>query len=187
ARRRGCAGHRPSPRTPAARRRSHRRAGRQGAFMKIVLSGAFNRHFEALPEYLASALRRLGHQVVPFDHRAFLIPGRLRAGLAFLDRFDHERLNSLLLRLIRRERPDLLIVNQGTVLVRRTVELARALGVRCVNWFSDFPAEFEGGPAALAAPAGCALRVHRTSPRASAPARSAPRPGGRFTPGAVWR
>jgi len=113
--------------------------------MKIVLSGAFNRHFEALPEYLSSALRRLGHQVVPFDHRAFLIPGRLRAGLAFLDRFDHERLNSLLLRLIRRERPDLLIVNQGTVLVRRTVELARALGVRCVNWFSDFPAEFEEG------------------------------------------
>ena len=119
--------------------------------MKIVLSGAFNPHFEALPEYLASALRRLGHQMIVFDHRAFLIPGRLRAGLAFLDRFDRERLNARLVRLIRRERPDLLIVNQGMVLVRRTVEQARACGVRCVNWFSDFPAEFEEGLAIASA------------------------------------
>ena len=113
--------------------------------MKIVLSGAFNPRFEALPEYLASAFVRLGHQVILFNHRAFLIPGRLRASLRFLDRFDHERLNALLVRLIRRERPDLLIVNQGMTLVRRTVEQARAFGVRCVNWFSDFPAEFEAG------------------------------------------
>jgi len=113
--------------------------------VKIVLSGALNPHFEALPEYLASALRRLAHDVSLFDHRAFLIPGRVRARLRFLDRFDRECLNARLARLIRRERPDLLIVNQGVVLEHRTIERARASGVRCVNWFSDFPAEFEEG------------------------------------------
>src|SRR5258705_12992036 len=109
--------------------------------MRIVLSGAFNPHFEALPEYLASALRRLGHDVVPFDHRAFLLPGRLRKHLPLLDRLDRRRLNARLLRTLARARPDVLIVNQGMVLERRTIEQARALGVRCVNWFSDFPAE----------------------------------------------
>ena len=113
--------------------------------MKIVVSCALNPHFEALPEYLALALRRLAHDVSLFDHRAFLIPGRVRARLRLLDRFDRERLNARLARLIRRERPDLLIVNQGVVLEHRTIERARASGVRCVNWFSDFPAEFEEG------------------------------------------
>src|SRR4029077_16012281 len=65
--------------------------------------------------------------------------------LRLLDRFDRERLNARLARLIRRERPHLLIVNQGVVLEQRTVEGARAAGVRCVNWFSDYPAEFEEG------------------------------------------
>jgi len=113
--------------------------------MRIILSGAFNPRFEALPEYLASALRRLGHRVILFDHRAFLIPGRLRARLPLLDRFDRGRLNARLLQTVRRARADLLIVNQGMVLAGRTIQAARASGVRCVNWFSDFPAEFERG------------------------------------------
>jgi spore maturation protein CgeB len=119
--------------------------------MRIVLSGAFNPHFEALPEYLGSALRRLGHDVVPFDHRAFLLPGRLRAALPLLDRLDRRRLNDRLLRVLDSTRADVLIVNQGMVLEGRTIERARALGVRCVNWFSDFPAEFEEGLATAAA------------------------------------
>ena len=113
--------------------------------MKVLLSGALNPRFEALPEYLASALARLGHEVTLFDHRAFLLPGRLRSRHPALQRFDRSRLNARLLRTVRRLRPDLLIVNQGTVLTRCTIEEARASGVRCVNWFSDFPAEFEQG------------------------------------------
>lgn len=113
--------------------------------MKTLLSGAFNPHFEALPEYLSAALSRLGHEVTLFDHRGFLFPGRLRRRGGALDRFDRGRINARLLGLVRRVRPDLLIVNQGTVLTRATIERARDLGVRCVNWFSDFPAEFEAG------------------------------------------
>jgi len=113
--------------------------------MRVLLSGAFNPRFEALPEYLATALRRLGHEVTLFDHRGLLLPGRLRSRVAALERLDRSRLNTRLLKTVRRLRPDLLIVNQGTILTRHTIEQARALGVRCVNWFSDFPAEFETG------------------------------------------
>jgi spore maturation protein CgeB len=119
--------------------------------MRIILSGAFNPQFEALPEYVAAALRRMAHQVILFDHRAFLCPGRLRVRLPVLDRFDRDRLNARLLRLLRREHPDLLIVNQGMILTRRTIEQARSSGVRCVNWFSDYPAEFDEGLAAAPA------------------------------------
>ncbi len=113
--------------------------------MKIILSGALNPRFEALPEYLAAALRGLGHGVVLFDHRAFLIPGRLRTRIPLLDRLDRDRLNARLLGIVRRQRPDLVIVNQGMVLEGRTIETIRAEGTRCVNWFSDFPAEFRKG------------------------------------------
>jgi spore maturation protein CgeB len=113
--------------------------------MKVILSCAPNPRFEALPEYLAAALERLGHDVRLFDHRAFLFPGRLRSALPMLDRLDRRRLNNALLRLIRSVRPETLIVNQGMVLTQHTIEEARALGTRCVNWFSDYPAEFEAG------------------------------------------
>ena len=113
--------------------------------MRIILSGALNPGFEALPEYLAAALRGLGHAVGLFDHRAFLLPGRLRARFPLLDRLDRDRLNARLLGLVRRRRPELAIVNQGMVLEGRTIEAIRAEGTRCVNWFSDFPAEFQKG------------------------------------------
>lgn len=113
--------------------------------MKILFSRAFNPSFEALPDYLASALRSLGHEVIPFDHRAFRLPARIRAASARLSDLDSRRLNAAFLRLARRHRPDLVLVNQGMTIRPATVELVRALGARCVNWFSDYPAEFDSG------------------------------------------
>jgi spore maturation protein CgeB len=119
--------------------------------MRVLLSGAFNPDFEALPDYLAAALRALGHEVSTFDHRAFLLPGRLRARVAFLHRLDRRRLNAALLARARTLRPRLLLVNQGMTIEPATVQAIRDLGVRAVNWFSDYPAEFDLGVAAAPA------------------------------------
>jgi spore maturation protein CgeB len=119
--------------------------------VRILLSCAFNPAFEALPEYLASALRSLGHEVALFDHRAFLLPGRVRATSAALERWDRRRLSRRLVQVARRFRPDQLIVNQGMTIEPAAVRALRADGVRCVDWFSDFPAQYEEG--LLAAPA----------------------------------
>ncbi len=113
--------------------------------MKVLLSCAYNPAFEALPEYLVAACRRLGHRTVLFDHRAYLLPGRIRSRLRSLDRLDRQRLNRKFVKLVRTERPDVVVVNQGTVIQPRSIESARDLGARCVNWFSDYPAEFERG------------------------------------------
>src|SRR6266850_3804952 len=119
--------------------------------MRVLLSGAFNPEFEALPEHLAAALRALGHEVRLFDHRAFLLPGRVRDHAAWLDRIDRLALNARFVGAVRRIQPDLVLVNQGMVLTRGSIERARALGARCVNWFSDYPAEFEAGLAVATA------------------------------------
>lgn len=113
--------------------------------MKVLLSRAFNPSFEALPDYLAAALRRMGHAVTLFDHRAFLLPARLRALCSRLHAFDVARLNAAFLKRVRREHPDLVLVNQGMTIRPDTVRSASALGARCVNWFSDYPAQFEAG------------------------------------------
>jgi len=119
--------------------------------MRVLLSCALNPRFEALPDYLASALRQLGHDVTLFDHRAFLLPGRLRRLSSGLQSLDAARLNRAFERLARRLRPDLALVNQGMTLAPETIRRVRESGVRCVNWFSDYPAELEAG--LLAAPA----------------------------------
>lgn len=171
--------------------------------MRILLSGAFNPSFEAIPEYLVSALRRLGHEVVLFDHRAFILPGRLRARMPLLDRLDRDGLCARFLRAVRRLRPDLVLVNQGMTLPPDAIARARDLGARAVNWFSDFPAELDLGLKAAPAydafylassfaarkhreaghrhaawlPFACDPEVHRPAPAsASAPDREGPTP-----------
>ncbi|HYV18130.1 MAG TPA: glycosyltransferase [Verrucomicrobiae bacterium] len=113
--------------------------------MKVLLSRAFNPAFEALPEYLAAALRRLAHEVALFDHRRFLLPGRARRRVRLLDRLDRARLNRAFLAAARRHGAALVIVNQGMNLEPATILRLRETGVRVVNWFSDFPAEFDLG------------------------------------------
>lgn len=113
--------------------------------MKVLLSRAFNPAFAALPDYLAAALRRQGHDVALFDHRRFLLPGRVRAAAPRLARLDRARLNRAFVRAVRRHQAAMVIVNQGMTIEPRTIARLRDTGVRMVNWFSDFPAEFEAG------------------------------------------
>jgi spore maturation protein CgeB len=114
--------------------------------MKVLLSGAWNPAFEAVPEYLVDALRVAGHRVSCFDHRRFHIPGRIRSRVPLLDRFDTRVLNRRLIRLARSFRPDLLLVIQGAQIAAETVRaIRRETGAVAVNWWMDYPAEFEEG------------------------------------------
>jgi spore maturation protein CgeB len=122
-----------------------------GDAVNVVLSCVRNPDFEALPDYLAAALLRLGHRVTLFDHRRGPVPGRLRRALPGLEAFDRQKLNQSFVRAVRRARADLVVVNQGMRLLPETIRALRSSGVRCINWFSDYPAEFELG--LFAAPA----------------------------------
>ncbi len=119
--------------------------------MKVLFSGAWNPRFEALPEYLVEAFEKEGHQVLPFDHRAFRLPGRIRAAAPPLHRADRKLLNRRLLKEARRFSPDLLLVNQGSSLDPGTIARIRnETGAVTINWWSDYPGEFEEGLASAA-------------------------------------
>ncbi len=113
--------------------------------MRILVSGALNAAFEAVPEYLTAAFARLGHRVALFDHRAYRLPGRLRAALPRLETMERRSLNARLLALARRLRPEVVVVVQGMIVEPDTLARLRDGGARLVNWFADYPAEFEEG------------------------------------------
>ncbi len=114
--------------------------------MRVLFSGSFNPGFEALPEYLSKALRESGHEVSCFDHRERMLPGRVRQRVPSLDRIDSALASRRLLGQARSFRPDLVLVNQGAAIGRRTVEAVRSeTGAITANWWSDYPGEFDEG------------------------------------------
>ena len=56
--------------------------------MKILFSGYHNPHYETVTEYMERALRALGHEVIVYDDRRHIIPGRIRSRVGWLNRLD---------------------------------------------------------------------------------------------------
>ena len=112
--------------------------------MRILFSGYHNPRFMALTEYTERALRALGHELSVFDHRRFLLPGRVRQRLGWAHRLDLARLNRRFVRQAERFQPELVIVNQGANLLPETIDAVRdRTGARMANWFQDYPMQFE--------------------------------------------
>ncbi|MHB8092081.1 MAG: CgeB family protein [Syntrophales bacterium] len=118
--------------------------------MKILFSGHHNPHFLTITEYLEKAIRSLGHELVIFEDRRHLIPGRIRGKLPFLERFDLQIINQRLLKMAGEARPDLAIVTGGHRILPETVEKLKKLGTRAVLWTIDAPIDFQ--PIIAAAP-----------------------------------
>jgi len=105
--------------------------------MRLLFATARNPHFPTITEYVERAARALGHQVVWFDDRRYLLPGRLREAVPWLQRLDTLRLNRELVRAARASRPDLLLCAGGERLLPQTVEAVRAGGVPTALWTID--------------------------------------------------
>jgi spore maturation protein CgeB len=107
--------------------------------MKIVLISNRNPHFVTSVEYIERAFRQAGHDVVFFNDREYVIPGRLRQIFGPLQDWDLERLNRNLLRLVRRIEPDLSISIGGYRLLTATIKELRRTGIRTVLLTTDAP------------------------------------------------
>ena len=75
--------------------------------MKILFTGYHNPHFKTITEYVEKALLSLGHEVISFDDRQYLLPGRLRAGIPLFEQLEIARMNRGLRALARKAKPDL--------------------------------------------------------------------------------
>jgi len=111
--------------------------------MKILFTGYHNPHFSTITEYCEEALSFLGHTVVPFEDRAFVVPGRLRAAVPALARWDLRRLNAMLVSVALKERPDVCIVTGGHRVLPETLDALRAKGIRCALYTIDAPIDFD--------------------------------------------
>ncbi|MBU1044133.1 MAG: glycosyltransferase [Candidatus Omnitrophica bacterium] len=107
--------------------------------MKILFVGYHNPNFISITEYCEKAIRQLGHECIVFDNRSFILPGRVREKLAFLQTWDLQQLNNRLLKLAARENPDLCIVTGGLRISVLTIEKLKQKGIVTVLWTSDPP------------------------------------------------
>ena len=105
--------------------------------LRILLATCRNPHFATITEYVEDALRRQNGPVDFFDDRDYLLPGRLRDAVAFLQTAELRRLNRKLVQRALRTRPDVLLVMGGTRILPSTLMQARQAGIKTVLWTID--------------------------------------------------
>lgn len=111
--------------------------------MRILFSSFHNPFFWTITEYTEKALMKLGHELIPFDDREFIIPGRLRKSVRLLQNWDLNRLNRQLISLAAETRPDVCLVAGGNRILPETVQHIKSQGIRTALWTIDAPRDFQ--------------------------------------------
>ncbi len=110
--------------------------------MKILLSGHHNPHFWTITEYIEAAINRLGHELVVYEDRRHVIPGRIRRRISALDKLDAWTINTRLTTRARREHPDVAIITGGHRIRGTTVRGLKEMGIQTALWTIDPPENF---------------------------------------------
>jgi spore maturation protein CgeB len=118
--------------------------------MKILISGYHNPHFISFTEYIEEAAQRLGHEVIIFDDRRHLIPGRVRYRFRRLNDLDLLFINKNFVSLAMDTKPQLVVVTGGFRISGESIRLLKKEGIKTLLWTTDPPAHFE--PVAKSAP-----------------------------------
>jgi len=111
--------------------------------MKVLFSSYHNPHFITITEYIERAIERLGHSLISFDDRKFIIPGRIRERMLFLQNWDLNRINNKLISLASRYKPDLCLVVGGYRVFSETIVKIKERGIRTALWTIDAPRDFQ--------------------------------------------
>lgn len=110
--------------------------------MKILYSGYHNPDFMAITEYIERAILQLGYGLEIYDYRQHIIPYRISDKIPNLKRWDKNRLNNRLIKLIDHFRPDIFLGNWGGSYYSETIaEIKKRFNVTTINWLIDFPGE----------------------------------------------
>jgi spore maturation protein CgeB len=107
--------------------------------MRILVCGYHNPHYATITEYIERAVRSLGHQLVVFEDRRHLFPGRLRQRWALLQSVSVAAINMRLVRLAERLQPELIVVTGGHRITRRALGPLVRMGAQVVLWTTDPP------------------------------------------------
>lgn len=118
--------------------------------MRILFSSYHNPHFLTVTEYIENAIRQTGHELISYDDRQHMIPGRIRSRFGFFNKLDLMRINAKLLSLSREAKPDVAVVAGGHRITGPTIGKLRTYGIKTVLWTIDAPINFQ--PILQAAP-----------------------------------
>lgn len=118
--------------------------------MRILLSGYHNPHYPTITEYMERAVVALGHELIIFDDRRHIIPGRIRRRCPWLQKMDLAHINKTLIDLAAGSKPDLAIVTGGHRINPSSVDALKRKGINTVLWTIDAPRAFQ--PLIRAAP-----------------------------------
>jgi spore maturation protein CgeB len=107
--------------------------------MKILVSGYHNPHFLTVTEYIEEALRSVGHEVVTFNDRDHIFPGRLRRKISLLQKLSVAAINRGLLKCAARAQPDVVLVTGGHRITKSALLRLTGMKVQTVLWTMDQP------------------------------------------------
>lgn len=110
--------------------------------MKILLSSYHNPNFLNSTVYREKAVQYLGHELISFDDRTFIIPGRIRDKIKYLHQWDLQRINNNLVKAVERARPAVVFVIGGQRILPTTVQRIKKQGFKIVLWTTDPPYDF---------------------------------------------
>lgn len=111
--------------------------------MKTLIVSYHNPNFVNTTHYREKAIEYLGHELITFDDRSFMIPGRIREKIKTLHDWDLKRLNQELMTKVKQLKPDVCFVIGGQRTLPETVARIRQLGVKIALWTTDVPEDFE--------------------------------------------
>jgi spore maturation protein CgeB len=111
--------------------------------MKILFSSHHNPHFPTITEYIEIAIRNLGHELLIFEDRQHIFPGRIRNRLPFINQLDQKIINRKILALADDAKPEIAIIAGGHRIATQTIRHFKRIGVNSVLWTIDAPGYFE--------------------------------------------
>jgi spore maturation protein CgeB len=111
--------------------------------MRILFSSYHNPHFLTITEYIESAIELSGHELIPYDDRQHIVPGRIRSRVGFLNTLDLMRINGKLISLCKESRPDIAVVAGGHRITGPTIGKLKKYDIKSVLWTIDAPINFQ--------------------------------------------
>ena len=111
--------------------------------MKILYSGYHNPCFITITEYIEEAICNLGHQLIVFDDRNHIIPGRIRHRISWLHHLDIQYINKTFNKLVAKTNPNVAVITGGYRIMAKTVQCLKDNGIQTALWTIDVPKNFE--------------------------------------------
>jgi len=111
--------------------------------MKVLFSSNINPNFKTFSDYIEKAFREAGCETCFFENRDFVIPGRIRDKIVFLQDWDLSRLNKRLLEKAAEFKPQIYVEAGGWNILPETIEKLKGMGIQTSLWTVDPPHTFK--------------------------------------------